>query len=248
MAQFATPEPVKSCWESRARPLLDLHLHQLAAHVAAFSCMGRAEYRQRLVVIGVQTPEFAFEQNLDNVRRAVCQMRIEYPVVIDNDYAIWRAFNNHYLPGVYFFDARGRVRQHHFGEGEYQRTEPAIHACSPKRRRRPSRWMSSRVAADRRRSPRRLGQPEVAGNYIGYARTENSASPGGATRSPSRLRGARATDTQSMGPGGRMDDRESGRSSAVLVGGWSTAFMRATFISSWGRRQAGAPRTFPRHD
>ena len=84
------------------------------------------KYRQGLVVIGVHTPEFAFERNLDNVRRAVRQMRIEYPVVIDNDYAIWRAFNNQYWPALYFIDGRGRVRQHHFGEGEYQRSETAI--------------------------------------------------------------------------------------------------------------------------
>ena len=75
-------------------------------------------YRQGLVVIGVHTPEFAFEHNIDNVRRAVQQMRIEYPVVIDNDYSIWRAFNNQYWPALYFIDARGRVRHRHFGEGD----------------------------------------------------------------------------------------------------------------------------------
>ena len=76
------------------------------------------KYRQGLVVIGVHTPEFPFEHNIDNVRRAVQQMRIEYPVVIDNDYSIWRAFNNQYWPALYFIDARGRVRHRHFGEGE----------------------------------------------------------------------------------------------------------------------------------
>ena len=79
-----------------------------------------AEVPRGLVVIGVHTPEFAFEQNIDNVRRAVRQMRIEYPVVIDNDYSIWRAFKNQYWPALYFIDARGRVREHHFGEGEYR--------------------------------------------------------------------------------------------------------------------------------
>ena len=77
-------------------------------------------------MIGVHTPEFAFEKNLDNVRRAVTQMRIGYPIAIDNDYAIWRAFNNHYWPALYFIDARGRIRQHHFGEGEYERSEMTI--------------------------------------------------------------------------------------------------------------------------
>ena len=84
------------------------------------------KYRQGLVVIGVHTPEFAFERNLDNVRRALGQMRIDYPIAIDSDYAIWRAFDNHYWPALYFVDARGRVREHHFGEGEYERSEKII--------------------------------------------------------------------------------------------------------------------------
>ena len=84
------------------------------------------KYRQKLVVIGVHTPEFAFEHNIDNVRRAVRQMGIEYPVAIDNDYSIWRAFNNQYWPALYFVDARGRIREHHFGEGEYRRSESAL--------------------------------------------------------------------------------------------------------------------------
>ncbi len=77
-------------------------------------------------MIGVHTPEFAFERNLDNVRRAVRQMRIEYPVAIDNDYAIWRVFRNQFWPALCFIDARGRIRQHHFGEGEYDESEKVI--------------------------------------------------------------------------------------------------------------------------
>src|SRR5215510_8789304 len=84
------------------------------------------KYRQGIVVVGVHTPEFAFEHNLDNVRRSVRQMGIEYPVAIDNEYAIWRAFDNHYWPALYLVDARGRVRQHFFGEGEYDRAEIAL--------------------------------------------------------------------------------------------------------------------------
>ena len=63
---------------------------------------------------------------LDNVRRAVQDMRIGYPVAIDNDYAIWSAFDNHYWPALYFADAQGRIRHHHFGEGEYQQSEMVI--------------------------------------------------------------------------------------------------------------------------
>ena len=92
------------------------------AHVRAWA----HKYQQSLVVIGVHTPEFPFEHNLDNVRRAVQQMKVDYPVVIDNDYSIWRAFSNQYWPALYFIDARGRVRQHHFGEGEYESSERTI--------------------------------------------------------------------------------------------------------------------------
>src|SRR5262245_5907807 len=91
-------------------------------HVRAWA----QKYRPGLVVIGVHTPEFPFERNLDNVRRAVQQMSIDYPVVIDNDYSIWRAFSNRYWPALYFMDVRGRLRQDHFGEGEYEASERAI--------------------------------------------------------------------------------------------------------------------------
>ena len=79
-----------------------------------------------LVVIGVHTPEFGFEHNPDNVRRAVKDMRIDYPVAIDSDYAVWRAFDNYYWPALYFADAEGNIRHHHFGEGEYQQSEMVI--------------------------------------------------------------------------------------------------------------------------
>jgi hypothetical protein len=84
------------------------------------------KYTQGLVVIGVHTPEFGFEHNLDNVRRAVQQMNVPYPVVIDNDYSIWRAFRNQYWPALYVIDPRGRIRERQFGEGEYERSERAI--------------------------------------------------------------------------------------------------------------------------
>ena len=89
------------------------------------------KYRQGLVVIGVHTPEFEFEHDVDNVKRAMQQMRIEFPIVIDNDYSIWRAFRNQYWPALYLLDARGRIRHHHFGEGEYQQSELAMHRLLP---------------------------------------------------------------------------------------------------------------------
>lgn len=85
------------------------------------------KYRdQGLVVIGVHAPEFAFEKKIDNVRQAVAGFKIEYPVAIDNDYRIWRAFDNSYWPAHYLIDAKGQIRYHHFGEGEYRETEEAI--------------------------------------------------------------------------------------------------------------------------
>jgi Thioredoxin like C-terminal domain/Redoxin len=79
-----------------------------------------------LAVVGVQTPEFEFEENLDNVRRAIEELDVRYPVAVDNDYAVWRAFDNHYWPALYFVDAEGRIRHHHFGEGEYMESERVL--------------------------------------------------------------------------------------------------------------------------
>ena len=84
-------------------------------------------YRDRgLVVVGVHAPEFGFEHDLDNVRRAAGELGVRYPVVIDNDFAIWRSLDNHYWPALYLVDGDGRVRFHHFGEGAYDEIEEAI--------------------------------------------------------------------------------------------------------------------------
>lgn len=81
---------------------------------------------QGLVVVGVHSPEFAYEKNIGNVKRAVGDLGIAFPVAVDNNFAIWRAFNNHYWPAHYFVDAQGRIRFHHFGEGEYEKSEQVI--------------------------------------------------------------------------------------------------------------------------
>ena len=81
---------------------------------------------QGLVVVGVHTPEFPFERDIDNVRRAAKDMRVDYPIALDSDYAIWQAFANHYWPAVYIADAEGRIRHHHFGEGGYAECEMVI--------------------------------------------------------------------------------------------------------------------------
>ncbi len=86
-----------------------------------------ARYRDNgLVVIGVHSPEFGFERDVENVRRAAREMMIDYPIAVDNDYAIWRAFENQFWPALYFIDEQGRIRHHKFGEGDYDRSEAAI--------------------------------------------------------------------------------------------------------------------------
>jgi cytochrome c biogenesis protein CcdA/thiol-disulfide isomerase/thioredoxin len=137
---------------------------------------------QGLVVIGVHAPEFAFERNVDNVKKATHDLGIDYPVAIDNNYAIWRSLNNEYWPAHYFVDAQGRIRYHHFGEGGYAQSEKVIqqllteagHANAADV---PTGLTSASVqgveaAADNND----MQSPET---YIGYSRAENFASPGG---------------------------------------------------------------------
>lgn len=86
-----------------------------------------AKYRDRgFVVIGVHTPEFAREKIVDNVRREITRLGVVYPVVVDNDYQIWRAFHNEYWPAAYFVDKAGRIRYHHFGEGRYDEQDAVV--------------------------------------------------------------------------------------------------------------------------
>jgi thiol-disulfide isomerase/thioredoxin len=135
---------------------------------------------QGLVVLGVHTPEFDFEHDLDNVRRAVKDLRVDYPVAVDNDYAVWSAFDNHYWPAIYVVDAQGQIRHHQFGEGRYEESEMILQqllaetgtgdvghdlvSVDPQGVEAAADWAS-------------LRSPE---NYLGYERTESFASPDGA--------------------------------------------------------------------
>ena len=134
---------------------------------------------QGLVVIGVHTPEFGFERQIDNVRWAVKDMRVDYPVVLDSEYATWQAFENEYWPALYFIDAQGNIRYHQFGEGEYERSEAVIqqllaeagaHAVERGFVSVEGRGIEAAPDWINSRSPE---------NYIGYARTENFSSPEG---------------------------------------------------------------------
>ena len=134
------------------------------------------KYRQGFVVIGVHTPEFPFEHNLENVRRAIQAMRIEWPIVIDNDYAIWRAFRNQYWPALYFVDARGAVRDHQFGEGEYDRSEKIIQRLLAGAGGSASSGGGVPVESGGIEAPADWGNLRSPENYLGYERTQNFAS------------------------------------------------------------------------
>ena len=135
---------------------------------------------QGLVVIGVHTPEFRFEKDLDNVRRAVKDRKIDFPVAIDNDYGVWRAFDNHYWPALYLIDAQGRIRHQQMGEGGYDQAETIIQqllreagsADVPK----------DLVSVDGRgiEAAADWGNLRSPENYLGFERSENFASTGGA--------------------------------------------------------------------
>jgi thiol-disulfide isomerase/thioredoxin len=137
---------------------------------------------QGLVVIGVHTPEFAFEKNTDNVKKAVADLKIDFPVAIDNDYAIWRAFKNHYWPADYFIDAQGRIRDHAFGEGDYAASEHVIQQLLA---RAGGTGISGGLVAvnapgaEAASDADSVRSPET---YIGYARAEKFVSPGGVVK------------------------------------------------------------------
>jgi len=146
------------------------------------------KYRnQGLVVIGVHAPEFAFEKRIDNVKRAVRDFGISYPVAIDNDFAIWRAFGNSYWPAHYFIDAEGRIRHHHFGEGDYAQSERVLQELLAE-------------AAGGRRGDGGLVTPDAKGaeaapdfanlqsgeDYVGYMRAGNFVSPEGVAADAAR--------------------------------------------------------------
>ena len=136
---------------------------------------------QGLVVIGVHAPEFAFERDIGNVKRATAQLGISYPVAIDNNYAIWRAFENEFWPAHYFIDAEGRIRYHHFGEGEYEQSEKVIQQLLAEAGHPvvggyvQAKASGAELAAD----DSDVGSPET---YIGYERAAHFVEPGGSAK------------------------------------------------------------------
>jgi len=151
------------------------------------------KYKGRgLLVIGVHTPEFSFEKDVNNVRQAAKEIGVDYPIAIDSNYEVWRAFNNQFWPALYIVDAQGRIRHHQFGEGGYQRAEVIIQqllaeAGNP--------GLSHELVsvnasgAEAAADWRSLKSPET---YVGYGQTENFASPGGAVLDKSHVYAAPA--------------------------------------------------------
>jgi thiol-disulfide isomerase/thioredoxin len=142
---------------------------------------------QGLVVISIHTPEFAFEQNLGNVRREAADLGVHFPTAVDNDYAIWNAFNNHYWPALYIVDAQGHIRFHHFGEGNYEQSERVIQQLLAEAG--GAGIGNDLVTVDARglevaADSANLQSPET---YLGTYRAENFASPGGAVVGSARV-------------------------------------------------------------
>jgi cytochrome c biogenesis protein CcdA/thiol-disulfide isomerase/thioredoxin len=134
---------------------------------------------QGLVVIGVHTPEFAFEKDEANVRRAVHDLGVTYPVAIDNDHAIWRAFNNEYWPAHYFIDGQGRIRAHHFGEGDYDQSERIIQKLLAENGAASVSHDIVNVQAQGVGAAANLADNRSPETYVGYDRAENFANPDG---------------------------------------------------------------------
>jgi Thioredoxin like C-terminal domain len=138
-------------------------------------------------VIGVHTPEFAFEKNIDNVKKAVEDLQIRFPVVTDNNYAIWQAFGNNYWPADYFIDAQGRRRDHAFGEGDYAASEHVIQQLLTEAGRTNVTRGVVAVHATGAQAASDEGDIQSPETYIGYGRAENFVSPGGAVKDASHL-------------------------------------------------------------
>jgi thiol-disulfide isomerase/thioredoxin len=133
-----------------------------------------------LVVVGVHTPEFSFEKRLDNLSQATTHDRLNYPVAIDNDYVLWRAFNNQYWPALYFIDARGRIRHHQFGEGNYQQAEMIIRQLLIEAGNTGLSQGLASIDTNGAEAAADWSNLKSRETYVGYERSDNFASSGGA--------------------------------------------------------------------
>jgi len=151
------------------------------------------KYRdQGLVVVGVHTPEFGFEKGLDNVRQAVKDIGITYPVAVDSDHAIWTAFHNEYWPALYLIDAQGRIRHHYFGEGEYEQSERIIQQLLAEAGNSGIGQELVSVEARGFEAPADWASVKSPETYVRYERVENFSSSGGAALNQRRIYAAPA--------------------------------------------------------
>jgi thiol-disulfide isomerase/thioredoxin len=141
---------------------------------------------QGLVVVGVHTPEFSFERDVDNVREAASDMTVEYPIALDSDYAIWRAFSNRYWPAVYIADGQGRIRHHQFGEGGYEEVERIVQQLLREAGGDGIPHDLVAVAGEGFEAQADWTNLESPETYLGDERVQNFASPGAADRDQPR--------------------------------------------------------------
>ena len=134
---------------------------------------------QGLVVIGVHAPEFAFEKNIRNVKNAIADFQIGYPVAVDNNFRIWRSFQNNSWPATYFIDAKGQIRRHIFGEGDYARSEAVIQELLAEARGQEAKSDMVAPAAEGAQAAPDFRNIRSSETYIGYQRASNFASPEG---------------------------------------------------------------------
>jgi thiol-disulfide isomerase/thioredoxin len=178
---------------------------------------------QGLVVIGVHAPEFAFERNIDNVKKATHDLGVDYPVAIDNNYAIWRALNNQYWPAHYFVDAKGQIRYHHFGEGDYAESEKVIQQLLAEAGHANASNIAIGIASTGAQGVQAaadnadMQSPET---YVGYQRAENFASPGGEVEDKAHTYAAPSQPA--------VNDWG-------LAGSWNVGAEQATLVAASGR-------------
>jgi cytochrome c biogenesis protein CcdA/thiol-disulfide isomerase/thioredoxin len=183
-----------------------------------------AKYKDSgLVIIGVHTPEFPFEKDEANVRKAVKDLGILYPVPMDNNYKIWRSFTNEYWPADYFIDATGKIRFHHFGEGDYEESEKTIRALLEEANHKPLPATATDVAATGMEAAADTDEVQSPETYVGYAREQDFASPGGLNEGGPQLYRAPATlKLNQWAFGGQWKDEE--QSATPLAAGASISF------------------------
>jgi thiol-disulfide isomerase/thioredoxin len=133
-----------------------------------------------LVTIGVHTPEFSFEHDVENVRRSLAAIGVAYPIALDNDYGVWNAFANHYWPALYLVDAEGRIRHHWFGEGDYEGSEMVIQMLLAESGREGFERRLVDIQGEGPEAPADWDQLRSRETYLGYRQATNFGSPGGA--------------------------------------------------------------------